>query len=105
MYILLSDDKHRKVQDSSKKCTGNLRQIQSETKCSPRQISVQDFFPDGWKIFFFQLNLSQTAFCLRLILSQTEFCLGLHTAAVFRMQSFKYLSGITIADGFNDSKS
>ena len=26
MYILLSDDKHRKVRDSSKKCSGNPRQ-------------------------------------------------------------------------------
>ena len=40
MYIPLSDDKYGKVQDSSKKCTGNLRQIQSETKCSARQNSV-----------------------------------------------------------------
>ena len=36
MYIPLSDDKHRKIRDSSRKHTGNLRQIQSETKFSPR---------------------------------------------------------------------
>ena len=36
MYIPLSDDKHRKVRDSSKKRTGNPTQIQSETKFSPR---------------------------------------------------------------------
>ena len=67
MYIPLSDDKHRKVQESSKKCTGNLRQNQSETKCSPRQNSVQEFFSDGWKFFFW------TKFCLGLYLSWTEF--------------------------------
>ena len=72
MYIPLSDDKHPKVRDSSKKHTGNPRQIQSETKCSLRQNSVQEFFSDGQKKNF----------------SQTEFCLGLHTAVVFRMQSF-----------------
>ena len=44
--------------------------MQSETKYSPR-------------IFFFW-----TEFCLGLNLSQTDFCLGLHTAVVFRMQSF-----------------
>ena len=30
IYIPLSDDKHRKVRDSSKKRTGNPRQIQSK---------------------------------------------------------------------------
>ena len=65
MYIPLSDDKHRKVRDSSKKCTGNQRQIQSE-----------NFFPMVG-IFFFGLN-----FVLGLNLSWTEFCLGLHTAVV-----------------------
>ena len=67
MYISLSDDKHRKVRDSSKKHTGNLRQIQSETKCSLRQNSVQGFFSDGRENFF------RTEFCLRLYLSQTLF--------------------------------
>ena len=61
MYIPLSDDKHQKVRDSSKKHTGNPRQIQSKTKCSPRQNAVQEFFPDDWKFFFW-----------------TEFCLGLN---------------------------
>ena len=36
--------------------------------------------------------MSWTEFCLRLNLSQTEFCLGLHTAVVFRMQSFNMIS-------------
>ena len=40
MYISLSDDKHQKVRDRSKKHAGNPRQIQSKTKCSPRQKSV-----------------------------------------------------------------
>ena len=40
-YIPLSDDKHQKVRDSSKKCTGNPRQIQSE-----------NFFPVVGKKFF-----------------------------------------------------
>ena len=70
MYIPLSDDKHRKVRDSSKKRTGNQRQIQSETKFSP-----ENFFPNGQGK----------------ILSRTAFCLGLHTAVVFRMQSFNYI--------------
>ena len=84
-YIPLNNDKHRKVRDSSKKHTGNPRQIQSKTKCSPRQNSVQEFFPDSQKNFVFQ-----TEFCLRLYLSWTEFCLGLHTSVVFRMQSFNF---------------
>ena len=37
MYIPLSDDKHQFVRDNSKKGTGNLRQIQSKTKLSPRK--------------------------------------------------------------------
>ena len=68
MYIQLSDDGHRKVRDSSKKHTGNPRQIQSETKCSPRQNSVQEFFFQWSEKKFFQ-----TEFCLRLNLSWTEF--------------------------------
>ena len=96
MDIPLSDDKHRKVWDSSKR-TGNLRKIQYETKCS-----LRIFF---WSEFFFRLNfvldwilyrtefvsdwiLSRTGLCLGLNLSRTEFCLGLHTAVVFRMESF-----------------
>ena len=49
MYIPLSDNKHRKVRDNSKKHTGNPRQIQSETKCSLRiffQWSEKNFFSD-----------------------------------------------------------
>ena len=83
IYIPLSDDKHRKVRDSSKKCLGNPRQIQSETKCSPRQNSVWEFFSDGEKNNFFQ-----TEFCLRLNFVSDWICLGLHTAVVFCMQSF-----------------
>ena len=89
-YKNLSDDKHRKVRDSSKKCTGNPRQIQSETKFSPRilcQWSEKNFFQTE---FCLGLYLSWTEFCLRLNLSDIEFCLGLHTAVVFRMQSFNY---------------
>ena len=44
MYIPLSDDKHRKVRDSSKKRTGNPRQIQSEAKCSLRIFFRQSEF-------------------------------------------------------------
>ena len=97
MYILLSDDKHQKVWDISKKRTGNLRQIQSKTKCSPRQKSVWEFFPDGREFFFYQtefchgMYLSWTEFSLRLNLSRTKLCLGLHTAVVFRMRSFNFL--------------
>ena len=96
MYIPLSDDKHRKVRDSSKNHTGNLRQIQSKTKCSSRQNSVQEFFSNSRKKnfqteFCLRLYLSWTEFCLRLNLSLTEFCLGLHTAVVFRMQSFNII--------------
>ena len=56
MYVPLTDDKHRKVRDSSKKCTGNLRQF------SPRQNAVQDkiqskiFFSNGQEKIFFRLN-------------------------------------------------
>ena len=77
MYIPLSDDKHWKVQDSSKKCTENLKQIQSETKCSPRQNSVWGFFFGWWGKIFFGLNFVSDWICLRL-----------HTAVVFYMQSF-----------------
>ena len=59
MYIPLSDEKHRKVRDSPKKHTGNLRQN-----------SVRELFSHGQKFFF------QTEFCLGLYLSQTEFVLG-----------------------------
>ena len=72
MYLLLSDDKHLKVQDSSKKCTGNLRQIQSEVKCSLRQNSVQEFFPTVRKKNFSDWILSRTVFILDFI------CLGLN---------------------------
>ena len=79
MYIPLSDDKHRKVRDSSKKCTGNLRQRQNAVQ---DKIQSENFF--RWSEFFF----FQSEFCLGLNLSRTEFCFGLHTAVVFRMQSF-----------------
>ena len=69
MYIPLSDDKHRKVRDSSKKCTGNPRQIQSE-----------NFFRRSEIFFFFW----------------TEFYLGLHTTVVFRMQSFNLLHDCSV---------
>ena len=55
MYIPLSDDKHRKVRDSSKKRTGN-----------PRQNAVWEFFSNGQKIFFFQLNFVLDCICLGL---------------------------------------
>ena len=51
MYILLSDDKHRKVRDSSKNA------LEIRDKFSPRQNAVQDkiqsenFFPTVGKIF------------------------------------------------------
>ena len=71
-----------------KKHTGNPKQCL-------RPNSVQDKI---WDKFFFAKNLSQTGFYLGLnfvsdwILSRTEyclgFCLGIHTAVVFRMQSF-----------------
>ena len=52
MYIPLSDDKHRKVRDSSKKRTGN-----------PRQNSVQkNFSPMVGGKFFFGLNLSRITY-------------------------------------------
>ena len=54
--------------ETAKKYTGNLRQIQSETKCSP-------FFPTVRKNFLCQTILSQTEFCLGLNLSRTEFVL------------------------------
>ena len=58
--------------------------MQSETKFSPRIFSQQ------LEIFcsFFGLNFVLDCICLTLNLSRTEFCLGLHTAVVFRIQSF-----------------
>ena len=48
MYIPLSNDKHRKVRDSSKKHTGNLRQ-----NAVKRQNAVQEFFFSNGQKFFF----------------------------------------------------
>ena len=87
MYTLLSDDKHRKVRDSSRKCTGNLRQIQSETKFSLR------IFSDGQKKFFFQ-----TEFCLGLNLSRITYrsCISyaifylLHFSTFMHLRSFYF---------------
>ena len=66
MYISLSDDKHRKVRDSSKKCTGNPRQNVVQDK-----IQSENFFP--MVRIFFRLNFLSDCICLRLNLSQTEF--------------------------------
>ena len=83
MCIPLSDDKHRKVRDSSKSA------LEIQDKFSLRKNSVQEFFPMV-RIFFW------TEFCLGLYLSWTEFCLGLHIAVVFRMQSFNsYKFGVS----------
>ena len=61
-------------------CTGNLRKARDK-------FFSDNFFSDK-KVFFFDFFsdwiLSQTEF-----LSRTGFCFGLHTAFVFRMQSFK----------------
>ena len=74
--------------------TAQKSTLEIRDKFSPRQNAVQDkiqfenFFPMVGKKFFWTefclgLNLSQTEFCLR-------FCLGLHTAVVFRAQSFMF---------------
>ena len=60
-----------------KKCTGNPRQNVVQDK-----IQSENFFFDGWKKSFFW----------------TEFCLGLHTAVVFRIQSFKYVIVIVLEE-------
>ena len=67
MNIPLSDDKHRFVRDSSTKA-----HWKSETKFSLKQ-NTRIFFSD--KIIFMIKNI-------------LGFCLGLHTAVVFRVQSF-----------------
>ena len=46
MYIPLSGDKHRKVRDSSKKCTGNPRQNAVQDK-----IQSENFFLTVGKFF------------------------------------------------------
>ena len=79
MYIPLSDDKHWFVRDNSKKVPWKS-ETTSKTKFSPRHCLRLDFVSDS--------ILSWTEFYLGLDLSRTEFCLGLHTAVVFRMQSF-----------------
>ena len=48
--------------------TAQKSTLEIRDKFSPRQNSVQEFFFDGRKKYFFQ-----TEFCLRLYLSQTEF--------------------------------
>ena len=59
----------------------------SETKFSPTQnLRIFFFF---WTIFFPKKKKKFSDFVLDQILSWTEYCLGLHTAVVFRMQSFK----------------
>ena len=60
--------------------------IQSETKS-------KNFFSD--KIFFL---IKILGFCHGLNLSWTEFCLRLHTAVVFRMQSFNFCNVIVLPD-------
>ena len=68
--------------------TAQKSALEIRDKFSLRQNAVHDkiqsenFFPMVGKIFFW------TEFCLEVYLSWTEFCLGLHTAVVFRMQSF-----------------
>ena len=111
MYILLSDDKHRKSETAQKSA------LEIQGKFSPRQNADQDkiqsknFFLMVGNFFFqtefclrlylsqtefcLRLNLSCTEFCLKLNLSRTEFCLGLHTAVVFRMQFFNCVVTIT----------
>ena len=66
MYIPLSDDKHRKVQDSSKKLTENLNQIQSETKLVRDKIQSENFFLMVGKKFFFRLNFVSDRICFGL---------------------------------------
>ena len=95
MYIPLSDDKHRFVQDSSKKA-----HWKSETKFIPREnlrniFSDKFFFKDKKKFltkillekFSWEKKIIAKEFCRK---KNLEFCLGLHTAVVFRMQSFNF---------------
>ena len=75
MYVPLSGDKHRFVQDSSL-CTLEI------------QDNIRDkFFSDNFFCDNFFLGLNFTS---EWILSWTKFCLGLHAAVVFRTQSFHY---------------
>ena len=55
----LSDDKHRKTQDTSDKHTGNQRQNQTETK-----FSLRNFFSNDQKRNILDRILSQTEFDL-----------------------------------------
>ena len=86
MYIPLSDDKHRKVRDSSKKCAGNLRQFSMRQNAVQDKIQSQECFPMVRKNFFW------TEFCLRLNFVLDWICLRLHTAVVFCMQAFNFLN-------------
>ena len=91
MYIPLSDDKHRFVRDSSKKHTGNPRQIQSETKFSLRKYPrifflVTIFFSN--KIFFPIKNFSDKNFVLDWICHGLNFVSSYMPQLYFCMQSF-----------------
>ena len=103
MYILLSDDKHRKVRDSSKMTSGNhscniiSRMTPKAQSTNSTEInSVQDkmqsenFFQMVGKKFFLDLILSQTEFCLVLNLSWTEFCLRLNLSWITYRSCISY---------------
>ena len=66
-YITFSDDKHRKVRDSSKSA------LEIQDKFSPRQNAIQEFFSDGWK-----KNCFWTEFCLGLNFVLDRICLRLN---------------------------
>ena len=70
--------------------TAQRSTLEIQDKFSPRQNAVQDKIQSENFFLTVRKKIFQTEFCLRLYLSWTEFFLGLHTAAVFRMQSFNY---------------
>ena len=75
MYVLLNDDRHRFVGGSSKSALEIRDNIQDKIQSKKKS---ENFC---WKIIFFEIKFLSEKNIL-------EFCLGLHTAVVFRMQSF-----------------
>ena len=89
MYIPLSDVKHWFVRNSSKKAHWKSEKKFSDNFFSNKNIFLKLNFVLDW-------ILPRTEFCL-------GFCLGLHTAVVFRMQSFNLLSNETLNMCFSDT--
>ena len=65
MCIPRSDDKYRKVRDSSKKCTEIRDKFSLRQNAVRDKVQSENFFPMV-RIFFFGLNFVSDCICLRL---------------------------------------